>query len=113
MTKGLSALEGQNISAAVNKLGYPQNQETIMGNTVFTWGSSQDVSLPVTTYSTTTGYVGGTSYSGTTANTSYENDNFNCTIQIAVDSGGDIIHTQWSGNIGGCMHYSRELTSGD
>jgi hypothetical protein len=109
MNKGLSALQGQNISQAVAELGYPQGQETIMGNTVYTWGASQNVDMPVTTYNTTSGSINGVPYYGTTSNTNYVPENFNCSIQIAVDQNGDIVHTQWAGNLGGCMHYSNAL----
>jgi len=110
MNKGLTALEGDNISQAVAELGYPNGQESIMGQTVYIWDNSQTVDIPMTTTGTTTGYVNGAPYSSTTTSTDYVPQNYNCTIQIAVDSNGTIVHTQWAGNIGGCMSYSNELT---
>jgi hypothetical protein len=109
MDKGLAGLEGKNIDQAVAELGYPDSQGSIMGNTVYVWGTSNSFSMPVTTYNTTTGYVGTVPYSATTSNTNYVPENFNCVIRIATSPDGTIIHTEWQGNVGGCMHYSTAL----
>jgi hypothetical protein len=37
MTNATSTLKGQNISAAVNKLGFPTDKREMLGHTIYTW----------------------------------------------------------------------------
>jgi hypothetical protein len=110
MNQGLGFMVGQNIQYAVSRLGYPDDQRTMLGDTIYVWSTSRNVNLPMTTTSTTYGNVGTTPVYGTTMGTTYVPANFNCTIQLAVGADQTIKSWQWSGNMGGCMQYARRLS---
>ena len=110
MNKGLQGLVGEDIHIAVARLGYPSTQRQMLGDTIYVWGSSQNAVMPLTTSNYTTGMVGGTPVYGTTTNTTLVPVNYNCTIQLAVDSSGIIKSWQWNGNMGGCAQYANSLT---
>lgn len=109
MTKGLDALKGQNIQVAVNELGYPDGQRTMLGHTIYVWGRSEDTVLPTFNTSTTNGMIGNTPVYGTTTTTNLIPVNYNCTIQIMVDSNNIIQSWQFTGNRGGCSAYANDL----
>jgi hypothetical protein len=109
MNEGLGNLAGQDIGAAVSRLGYPDSKREILGKTIYIWSTSRNEVLPVTTTNTTTAFVGNVPVYGTTTNTEFVPANFNCTIQLATNSSGTIVHWQWSGNMGGCAQYARAL----
>lgn len=109
MNEGLQGLIGQDIHVAVDRLGYPDAQRTVLGDKVYIWSASHNVSLPMTTMSTTTGSVGGAPVYGTTTNTTFVDTNFNCTITLGTDTNGRIKNYRWSGNMGGCEQYARAL----
>jgi hypothetical protein len=109
MNKGLSFMVGQNIQYAVARLGYPDAQRTMLGDTIYVWGTSRDVDVPMTTSSSTYGTVGSTPYSGTTYGTTFVRANLNCTIQLGTTPDGTIKTWQWNGNMAGCMQYARRL----
>jgi hypothetical protein len=111
LNDGLQSLVGKNIQAAVARLGYPDGQRTMLGDTIYIWHTSQNVSLPVTTTSTTTGTVGTAPIYGSTTNTQWVPENFNCIVQIATDRNGTIKSYQWSGNMGGCERYASAFGS--
>ncbi|MFI4985894.1 MAG: hypothetical protein ACHQF3_00475 [Alphaproteobacteria bacterium] len=106
---GLNGLMGQNIQAAVARLGYPDAQRTMLGDTIYVWSSNHSAALPVTSTNTTVGTVGTMPVYGTTTSTEWVPVNYNCTIQIATDADGTMKHYQWSGNMGGCASYARAL----
>ena len=108
----LTGLLGYNIEVAVSRLGHPDGQRTVMGDTIYIWSSSPDTSLPLTTTATTTGMVGNTPVYGTTTATNRVPANFNCTIQIATNSAGSIKSYQWSGNESGCRRYMSQSSIG-
>jgi hypothetical protein len=110
MDEGLKRLLGQNVKAAVAKIGYPDSQRTMLGDTIYVWGVSRDTIAPIPTSSTTTGMVGGSLITGTTTGTSFVPVNLNCKIQLATGANGVIKQYQWSGNAGGCSSYARALT---
>lgn len=109
MNNGLQSLVGQDIHAAVARLGYPSAQREMLGDTIYVWGTSQSGVLPMTETNFTTGNVGMTPFSGSTTSTTFVPVNYNCTIQLATDKDGTIKSWQWSGNMGGCMRYANAL----
>jgi hypothetical protein len=109
MNDGLQSLVGQDIHVAVARLGYPDGQRTMLGDTIYIWSSNHSAVLPLTTTNTTTGNVGGVPVYGTQTNTNFVPMNFACTIQIATDKSGRITTWQWSGNMGGCQPYANAL----
>lgn len=111
MGKGLSALEGENISKAIEVLGYPDQQQTIGTDTVYTWSRGFQSSYTVPQTSTTTGYVGNTPVYGTTTYNSVQTSNHHCLIKIGTDNKGIIKKTEAEGTVGGCMSYAERLKS--
>lgn len=109
MNQGLGGLVGQNIRAAVSRLGYPDGKREMLGNTIYVWNTNRSIILPVPTSTTTTGYVGPLPVSGTTTGTAYIPQSYNCTLQIGTDQAGTIINYQWAGNTGGCARYANAL----
>jgi hypothetical protein len=95
MDEGLQALAGQNIQAAVAKLGYPDSQRTMLGDTIYIWSTRGPGGAVAVAISPTMGAVLPIS--------------FNCTIQIATAADGTIKQTQWTGNPDGCRAYAGEL----
>ena len=118
MDKGLSYLQGQNIETAINYLGYPDNKQKILNDTVYTWGTNYNVSgtTPVTNYhygsanayNTFGGSAFGT-YSGTSTTYVPTTFNYRCTLKIVTDEKGTIINSQYDGNQGGCSDYGQAL----
>jgi hypothetical protein len=109
MNEGLADLMGQNIKVAVGRLGYPDGQRTMLGDTIYVWAASHNTVMPMTTTNLTRGMVGSVPFSGTTTNTDFVPVNLNCTIQLATDASGTIKSYQWSGNMGGCSPYASAL----
>jgi hypothetical protein len=107
LNTGLQELMGHNIRVAIDHLGYPDGQRTVMGHTVYVWSTSGSMMLPMTTTSTTTGMVGSTPVYGTTNQTNFMPMGFSCTVQIATDSDGTMKSYQWAGNQPGCRRYAR------
>jgi hypothetical protein len=109
MDQGLQALVGQDIHLAMNALGYPTGQQPLLGETVYTWSTTQTfaTTTPVTT--TTTGTVGNKAVD--TATTTYvpTTGTYTCTVQIAADSNNRIKSFQWQGDVGGCAGYANRL----
>jgi hypothetical protein len=109
MDEGLRALLGQDIHEAVRRLGYPDAQRKMSGDTIYVWGTSRDEVLPMSTTSTTSGMVGSAPVYGTTTSTELVPANFNCKIELAVDSNSIIKNFRYTGNAGGCAAYARAL----
>jgi hypothetical protein len=109
MNEGLNNLMGQNIQVAVDRLGYPDGQRTMLGDTIYVWSASHNTMLPMSTTSMTSGSVGTLPVYGTTTNTSFVPANLNCTIQISTFPDKTIKSYQWSGNNGGCSPYANAL----
>lgn len=106
----LPTFVGQNVRAVVQRIGYPDDQREIMGDTLFTWSTNHHSTMYLPTTTTTTGNVGGTPYYATTTGGSQAIPmNFHCMIRIAVNNDGIVKNTQWSGNRGGCAVYARAL----
>ena len=83
LNSGLQALVGQDITAAVKVLGYPNGARTMTGGTLYIWSTG---SVP-------------------NAQT--------CTIQITVDASNRIKRGQYNGNGGACAPYERDLNTLD
>jgi len=112
MDKGLNALMGQDIHAAIGRLGYPDGQRTVLGDKVYFWGFSRKFSPPVSSISTTSRMAGETPIYGTTTSTSGLPPILNCRIQITTDQNDIIKSSRWSGWIGslsGCAPYAQAL----
>jgi hypothetical protein len=110
MNQGLGFMVGQNIQTAVSRLGYPDAQRTMLGDTIYVWSTNHQVDLPMTTTSTIMGNVGTVPVYGTAMGTTYVPANFNCTIQLGVGPGDIIKNWQWTGNMGGCARYANALS---
>lgn len=106
LTQGLQGLVGQNIQAAVARLGYPNGQREIMGDTIYVWSINRNVVLPMTNTTTSSGVVGGTPYYGTTSSPGFMPMQLACTVQIATTPDGTIKSFQWEGNEAGCRRYA-------
>jgi hypothetical protein len=109
METGLQALVGQPFDAAIARLGYPSGQMQVGEDTVYGWGRSFMMSMPQYHTANTTGYIGSTSYSGTTGYMSSVPMQFQCDIKIAVGSDNIIKSWQYDGNAGGCGAYAGAL----
>jgi hypothetical protein len=93
LDSGLQALVGQDISAAVKLLGYPDGARTTTGGTIYIWSSNHTAVSPAT------GNVGSVANAQT------------CTIQITVDAMNRIKRGHYNGNPGACAPYERALNS--
>lgn len=93
LNSGLQALVGQDISAAVKMLGYPDGARTTPDGTIYTWSSDHSAVSPAT------GNIG----SAPNAQT--------CTVQITVDAAHRIKRGQYNGNPQACAPYERALNA--
>lgn len=109
MNDGLNTMLGKPISYAVGRLGYPDGQREMMGDTLYVWSTNHQAVLPVYNASSTTGTVGGTPFYGTTSSMGLMRAQAYCTIQIAVTPQGLIKTYQWNGNPIGCRGYASAL----
>src|SRR5215469_1485022 len=112
MDNGLDALKGQDIHAAIERLGYPDGHRTIQGDKVYYWGFDRKYSPPVSYVSTPTGMAVEPPVYGSTTGTSWPPPILNCRIQIATDQNDIIKSSRWSGGIGrmkGCAPYAQAL----
>ena len=91
------------------RLGYPDGERQIMGDTIYIWSTSHNTSMPLVNTSNTTGMVGNVPVYGTTSSTQWVPMNFNCTVQFAVGPDSIIKGYKWSGNEGGCKGFARAL----
>lgn len=106
---GLAELKGKHISTAINRLGYPSNEQRIAGNKVYTWSTqnSGSYTMPQTNYGT--GYVGTTPYNYTYTTYNTQNYNHFCTIKVIANDSDVILGSEYEGNIGGCGNYASRL----
>lgn len=113
MEDGLHGLIGQDVSAAVNVLGFPSSEREIAGMKLVEWGRSNSAAIMMPTTSTTTGYaqsgVRTATFSSATTSAVPMNLNFQCHIALQVDSNNVIRRYQYEGNLGGCAPYIRAL----
>jgi hypothetical protein len=109
MDKYLMPLVGQNIHAAVAKLGYPDSQRTMLGDTIYVWERSHHGVMVLPTVTTTTGNVAGEPVALNTQGSEAVPTHQQCKIQMAVDTNGTIKTYQWVGNDTGCAPYLQAL----
>lgn len=106
---GLQALKGQNIRTAINYLGYPDQKQEIVGDTVYIWSErgGYTSTYPITDYDRGEFEVNGQrgTYTNTTRNYVSEYNTYSCKIKIATDDRNMIKSTQASSSGGGCYVY--------
>ena len=113
MEKGLNQLMSQPFEAAIDTLGYPKGQMQIGEHTVYAWGRSFEMSMPTTSTSNTTGYVGYKPFNATTNTTSWQTAEYSCDIRVVVGPDNIIKNWEFDGNIGGCEAYPKRLKPKD
>jgi len=113
MDKGLAALRGRDLKTAIGYLGYPDNQQEIAGNKVYTWGRSYTATTvtPVTTYGSGSffGMNGPTNYTGSTVSYVPQTGTYSCVLKIITNKDDMIIDSQYDGDLGGCGKYGDAL----
>jgi hypothetical protein len=105
----LKPFVGQDIHVAVAKLGYPDSQRTMLGDTIYVWESNRHGVMVLPTVTSTTGDVGGVPVAMNTYGSETEPTHQQCKIQMAVDPKGTIKNYQWVGNDSGCAPYLKAL----
>ena len=87
---------GASFDEVVSQWGYPSQQETIGGHTLYYWHYQKSVAMPATTTGTITS-IGNTAYLNTTT---YGGGlvSGSCSRMLAVDKNNIVIGTEWSGN---------------
>lgn len=97
---GLQALQGKNIRTAIDHLGYPDYEQEIVGDKVYTWSTREIVTdvYPVATHHGRRG--GGYRYVPDTYT-------YSCTIKIITDQNDVIKTSQAASRSGGCSTYNR------
>ncbi|WP_420333398.1 hypothetical protein [Roseibium sp.] len=107
---GLSSLIGKPYKQAFDVLGFPDAENRIDGKRVFSWGNRQTGSYTVPTFSSSQVYTG-TGYTTVYtqgSQTSYYD--YNCQIDMIVNSKGITENFKYKGNSGGCETYARRLS---
>ena len=110
LNQGLTGLVGRPIDFAVQRLGYPNAQREILGDTLYIWSTNRAGVMPILTNQTTTGLVGNVPVTGTTSGLAYVPVQYDCTIEIAVTAEKIIKSWRWEGNLGGCQPYAQALS---
>lgn len=102
---GLNALNGEGIKTAFDYLGYPDSQQEIAGDKVYTWGTSfmSTTVAPMTSYTS----IGG--YGATTTSSIPITQHNQCSIKIITNQNDVITNSQYVGNLGGCARYGTAL----
>jgi len=97
--------KGKPVSNLVDRWGYPNAEQSIMGRKVYIWSTSG--SYPSTTPTITTGYVG--SVPVTITNTTLASTNQSCTVRVFVDAQDIVTAGDYDGNNGACFYFSDRL----
>jgi hypothetical protein len=106
---GLTSLEGRPLSAAVSKLGFPDEEREIAGQKVYIWASARSGSYTVPQTNTGYGWAGGRPFTYTYQTQQVQSFNHSCVIRVMTDSNGLIVNWDVEGNIGGCERYASRL----
>lgn len=107
---GLSALVGQDIHAAISRLGYPETQRTIPGDAVYRWIATNEYDLTAPRASTTSGYTAfGDPFFASSTTEETQHVSLRCTLDIATNADGKIAHYQWAGDVSTCGKYAEAL----
>jgi hypothetical protein len=107
---GMNALMGQPVERLFSYIGYPNAETTVAGHRLMIYNNNQNVTVPTTSTSYTTGnvssYGGYATYSGTTTYQSSQAYNWTCELRVEIDHNN--IVRSWSvyGNQGGCQRYT-------
>lgn len=109
LDKGLPLFEGQKIDRAVEYLGPPDQKQVFGDKNYYSWMRSVNTSITMPVQSQSSGYVGGSYYSGNT--TTYQNmpATYECKIQFETNSDNVIQKANYEGNLGGCEYYAPRI----
>lgn len=106
--------QGQPIQSMVEHLGYPQNERTVIGQKIYTWERTRQITytVPDSAYTSGTivtrdGRIG--RFSGFTDTYRSRTDQLHCKLEVFVDAADRIQNTTWNGNTGGCRYYANAL----
>jgi hypothetical protein len=106
LDRELPKLVGQPVDVAVQKLGMPTSEQTIMGRKVYVWSNTeQDVSLAPAFGMTT---MGGPRTAQTTALVPVATSG-TCIVRLAVDDRGIIRSAEHQGDSDACYRWSNRL----
>jgi hypothetical protein len=100
--RGMDALRGKPIEAAVAKLGRPVGQQPIMGETAYIWSTSFADTGIIPTYGSV-GQTTASAYSFAPAGQS------SCTLRVFAKDDGIIRGWDVDGNQAACRRYASEL----
>lgn len=99
-------LKGRPIEEAVRRFGYPQQEQTILGDKVYTWHTTRPYVATVPTPATTVLPGGG---SVTTYGSSSAGVTLQCEVKIATDPAGKIKTMQYDGSNAACMPFAEAM----
>jgi hypothetical protein len=108
---GLNALQGRDVRAAFNVLGYPSGKQDFGSEIVYFWSYSDSGTQFVPQTSTTSGLIGNVPVYGTTTYNQAVPYNYNCLIRLITDKSDRIIMWDYKGNLAGCSHYAGRLNA--
>lgn len=98
-----SKLKGKPIQEAVKRFGYPQSEQTILGDKVYTWSTTQShVSLTPTAATT----VGSVPLQATTVSYAATPATLACEVKIATGPDNLIKTLQYDGNNAACQPFA-------
>ena len=105
----MDAMKGKPISAAIDKLGYPDGQMNIAGKKVYVWNTNSTESYLVPDNTTTTTWVNGSPVHATSYGTRSESFELQCKLKVIASEADVIEKWEWEGNVGGCEVYAMRL----
>ena len=92
MERGLKALVGEDIHAAIGLIGNPESQRTTVGDKAYVW-SRENADAAATGQRTHVVHL-------------------SCKIELLADSNGTIRSYQWKGDYDGCRRWAVALDHG-
>ena len=114
LDNGLPRLTGKPVDYAINYLGYPDNEQTIAGRKVYTWGYANSFTTTQTVRTPVSGSAYGAGvgiyYQGHQTSVVPQTFNYSCMIRLIADGNGLIDRWEWNGNEGGCEYYSGSMS---
>jgi hypothetical protein len=103
----LDRFKGQDIHVLLSRLGDPQRQDVISGDTVYLWSASKPVqSIPTTP---AIAIQSGAATSVTAPPPVVRNMQMTCTLAADTNASGKILQLRWSGDRNACPDYVQEL----
>jgi hypothetical protein len=94
--------QGQKIDALIDLIGYPQSQTFAAGGIVYAWTTADRMQMdlgPIQTRSVDTLHA---PIIATASAPEAINLHFRCTLEVATDRAGTILHLSWDQKRGGC-----------